>query len=344
MGTNAASPDAGNPQSSIPSELALARQVLEAVPSVIYVFDVKDEKNVYQNRRLGELLGEASAEDDGIRGLSEWRRYIHPDDAARWPAQLARLRAIRPGETIHWECRVKAKNGEWRWFSTQDVLLQSDADGTPRLVAGSASDSTTHKQVEEYKDILIEEMQHRARNLSTLIDAIGRQSIPPGEPSVETFFNAYVARMRALLRAGELILASKDRVADLQALLKAALRPFGVEGDTSTRFKIEGPTVAVSEQIAGSVVLAIHELATNAAKYGALTSPKGAIAIKWRRTGERVTLDWKEKGGPPVSEPSRHGFGGRVIRHLAVREASGAVSVLYEPDGLRCRLAFGIAA
>ena len=343
MGTNAASPDAGNTHLSIPTELALARQVLETVPSVIYVFDVKDEKNVFQNRRLGDLLGEASADDDGLRGVSEWQRYIHPDDAARWPAQLARLRAIKPGETINWECRVKAKHGEWRWFSTQDVLLQADPDGSPRLVAGSASDSTSHKQIEEYKDILIEEMQHRARNLSTLIDAIGRQSLPPGEPAVETFFNNYVARMRALLRAGELILASADRVADLRALLQSALRPFGSEGDAS-RFKLEGPAVAIGEQIAGSVVLAIHELATNAAKYGALTNQAGAVAIKWRRAGNRVMLDWKENGGPPVKEPSRQGFGGRVIRHLAVHEPSGAVSVAYEPDGVRARLAFGVAA
>src|ERR1051326_8441598 len=117
MGTKAASPDAGNPQ-SIPPELILARQVLETVPSLIYVFDVKDEKNIYQNRRLGDLLG--NTDDDGLRGPSEWQRYIHPDDSVRWPAQLARLRANRPGETLSWECRVQAKNGEGRWFSTRD--------------------------------------------------------------------------------------------------------------------------------------------------------------------------------------------------------------------------------
>ena len=341
MGSKSASPDAGNSKSSVPPELALARQVLETVPSIIYVFDVKDEKNIYQNRRLGELLG--NTEDDGLRGPGEWQRYIHPDDSARWPAQLARLRAIKPGDTITWECRVQAKSGEWRWFSTQDVLLQSDPDGTPRLIAGSASDSTMHKQMEEYKDILIEEMQHRARNLSTLIDAIGRQSLPPGQPAVEAFFNSYVASMRALLRAGELILASTDRVADLRALLQSALKPFGAEGDGS-RFKLDGPSVPVGEQIAGSVVLAVHELATNAAKYGALTSPAGGVAIRWRRSGDRVTLDWKERGGPPVSQPSHQGFGGRVIRHLAVHEPSGAVSVVFEPDGVRARLAFGAAA
>ena len=341
MVTNKASPGAGNSPSAVPPESVLARQVLEAVPSIIYVFDVKDEKNIYQNRRLGELLG--NTDDDGLRGLGEWQRYIHPDDAARWPAQLARLKAIKPGETLSWECRVQSKNGEWRWFATQDVLLQSDPDGTPRLVAGSASDATAHKQVEEYKDVLIEEMQHRARNLSTLIDAIGRQALPPGEPAVERFFNAYIARMRALLRAGELILANAERNADLDALLKSTLRPFGADAETS-RFKLKGPTVNVGEQIAGSVVLAIHELATNATKYGALTSASGAVDIKWQLSGDRITLDWKEKGGPLVSQPTRQGFGGRVIRHLAVQESDGAVSLFYEPDGVRCRLAFSAAA
>src|SRR5437588_4938331 len=119
MGLKTAEADAIDSQNSIPQELVLARQVLEAVPSIIYVFDVADGKNIYQNRRVGELLGTA-ATDSESDGVSEWHRYIHPEDFARWPAQLERLKAIRAGETLSWEFRMRAKGGEWRWFTTQD--------------------------------------------------------------------------------------------------------------------------------------------------------------------------------------------------------------------------------
>jgi PAS domain S-box-containing protein len=328
----AAAADAGMTRST-PLKAALARQVLETVPEIIYVYDVKERRNVFQNRRLDELLGG----DDGP--LGEWQRHLHPEDAEKFSAQRERLRSIRTGQTLPWEFRLRDRQGDWCWFATREVLLEADADGSPRLIVGSATDITEQKRIDEHKDVLLGEMRHRARNASTMIEAIGRQSLPRGQPEVEAYYKNFVARLRALFSAGEVILSSTARLGDLRALIETALEPFRLNGERS-RFEIDGPPIEIAEQVAGSIVLAVHELATNASKYGALSAPKGKVSLTWGVTEGRVKLDWREKNGPLVTKPAREGFGTRVIRQLALRQPNGAVDLAYKPGGVRCRLEF----
>src|SRR5258706_4798769 len=318
-------------KSSTPLEAALARQLLEAVPALIYVYDVKNDKRVFQNRRLCDVLGRAIADEDEV-DQSEWQRYIHPEDAMRFAVHRTRLRTIEDHETLSWEFRARHSDGAWRWFSAHDRLLETDGDGSPRLVVGNTTDITEQKASEQHKDIVLEELRHRARNASAVIEAIGRQSLPRGEPAVAAYFAKYAARLRALFTAGEVILSSTARLADLRTLLETALKPFHVEGE-DVRIRIEGPTAEISEEMAGALALAVHELATNASKYGALSRSDGSVSLVWRTLDGRVTLDWKEEGGPNVTTPTREGYGARVIRHLGVRQPGGTVSLKYEPDG-----------
>jgi len=336
----AAKAGARHPTRSAPLEAALARRVLEAVPAIVYVYDVKEGRNVFQNRRLGELLGDAS---DTHQGTAEWQRYLHPDDEAKFPAHRKRLRAIRAGETLSWEFRLRHAQGDWRWFNARDVLLKVDTDGEPRLIVGSAADITDQKKIDEHKDVLLGEMRHRARNATTMIEAIGRQTLPRDQPEVEAYFKAYVARLRALFSAGEVILSSSARLADLRALLESALEPFRVNGERA-RIEIEGPPIEIAEQVAGSIVLAVHELATNASKYGALSAAKGSVSLTWDVSHGRVKLDWKEKNGPPVTKPAREGFGTRVIRHVARQQSGGAVDLAYSREGVRCSFEFNVGS
>ena len=131
---------------------------------------------------------------------------------------------------------------------------------------------------------------------------------------------------------------------DLAEVIPAALAPF--TSDHQARFLIDGPSLLLREQTVGSIALACHELATNAAKYGALAAQQGKVAINWRRApdgdGERVTLEWIERGGAPVEKPTRQGFGTRIIKAAVSREANGQVSLDYLPAGLECRMSFAL--
>jgi PAS domain S-box-containing protein len=314
------------------SDADLARQLLRAAPIVLYVYDVQKEKSVFQNRRLGELLGHA---EDG-EPESEWQRLIHPEDAQRFPQHRARLKDIAPGEALNWEFRLHDAGGDWRWFLSRDTLLASDAAGKPLLIVGSASDITEQKKAEQHKELLAEEMRHRARNLVAVVQAIGRMSRPKDQPDVNKYIDVFMGRLLTLLNTGGIVLSSAERRADLAEIANTALAPFETTGN---RIRISGPPVRLMERTAGNLALALHELATNALKYGALSCEGGVVTVTWcfESATRQLVLDWHETGGPPTLPPASEGFGGLVIRQAVSRERNSRVSLDYALDGLRCR-------
>jgi PAS domain S-box-containing protein len=340
----AATSDLKNPQSAPsrgwtwPLGPQLAQAALEKSPSIIYIFDVQAERSVFQNRSFSELLGHAAK--DG-HAENDWRRHLHDEDALAFPAYRERLKAIKPGEVLSWSFRMRDANGEWHHFAARDVLLESDETGAPRLIVGNAADVSEHKTLEERKNLLLGEMRHRARNFAALMDALGRQSMPRHEPKVAEFFEGFMGRMRALLDTADAIFASDKRMADLRAVAKTALAPF-VSGHT---VELDGPEIQLQESAAGNLALALHELATNATKYGALSRDTGSVAVSWNvvsKDGHRtVTLEWREQGGPEVTPPSHEGYGSRVIRN-AMRGSNSQVALDYLPEGVHCRIRFSL--
>jgi PAS domain S-box-containing protein len=320
-------------------DAALALKALEAVPTVIYVYDVQKEVSVYQNRRFGELLGHPSA---GRPQTNDWRLHIHPDDAARFPEHRARLKAIQQGQTQSWEFRMQDVAGAWRWFSSRDALLSRDHTGEPLLVVGSAFDITEQKRAEEHKELLADEMRHRARNLVSLVQAIGRMSRPKNQPEVNKHLDVFMGRLLTLLNTGGIVLSSTSRLAELRVVLESALTPF-IGDPGASRIAIDGPSVLVSEHTAGGLALAFHELATNAMKYGALSAESGSISVQWTDENGRFIMEWKETGGPPVQTPNAEGFGALVIRQSVARERNGRITLDYLPAGLCCRFEFDTA-
>lgn len=318
----------------------MAQRVLESAPTIIYVYDVKTGRSTFQNRRFSELLGQPPAAPG-----EDWSHFIHPDDRLRFGEHCQNLKAIKPDETLFWEFRMRAASGQWRWFMSRDVLLSADAGGKPHLIVGNAMDITEQKSAEEHKEILFGEMRHRAKNLVSLVEAIGRLSRPRNRPDVDDFINAYMERLKAILRTGDIVLSSDARTADLRAVIETAVAPFRSD-DSPGRIVLEGPPIALSERTAGSLALAFHELATNAMKYGALSAPSGSISVRWSLTDDGETqhfsLAWNESGGPTVAQPKADGFGGKVIRHAVAHEANGRIALDYLPNGLRCTIAFDV--
>jgi two-component sensor histidine kinase len=236
---------------------------------------------------------------------------------------------------------MRHASGEWHHFVSRDVLLEMDESGAPKLIVGHASNVNDQKAAEERKNLLIGEMRHRARNLVTLIDAIGRQSMPRGDAHVAQFFDKFMGRMRALLETADTVLSSERRLADLRNVAEAALAPFTSDG--AVRIQVAGPQVLMGENAAGNLALVLHELATNATKYGALSAAEGSVALSWTVNGSgekpKVIMEWREQGGPPVAPPQREGYGTRVIRN-ALRGNDSDVALNFDPGGVCCRICF----
>jgi two-component sensor histidine kinase len=208
-----------------------------------------------------------------------------------------------------------------------------------------ARDISERIRAQEQQELLHGEMKNRIKNLSTVIDALARQSRPKNDPAVAAFFATFVGRLQALLSTGALVLDSRSRRADLREIVETALEPF-LDSASKSRVTIGGPALRVGEQTAGGLTLAFHELATNALKYGALKTPQGSVTVTWSiapgGTGERASIEWKEHTTQPVAAPDSHGFGSRVIAAAVANELDSNSDLQFEPDGVRCRFEFTI--
>ena len=254
------------------------------------------------------------------------------------------LSRLRRGEKIdHYETVRRRKDG-----SLIDISLTVSPirgrDGTIVGASKVARDITEHKRAAAQQALLLGEMRHRVKNLSAVIEALARQSRPQDEPAVEVFVDAFMGRVRALLSTGELLLGSPQRSVELRQLLDKVLLPF-VEPNLSERIVPQGPPILLPERAAGNLALAMHELATNALKYGALKTPLGKIhvtwSVEWLDGERRVQIDWRESGGEAITaKPERRGFGSRVIATALAGEHNGTSEVHFEPDGLHCRFQF----
>ena len=256
------------------------------------------------------------------------------------PMILARLRR---GEKIdHYETIRRRKDG-----SLIDIALTVSpirgADGTIVGASKVARDITERKRAAEKQALLLGEMRHRVKNLSTVIEALARQSRPRG-PKVDAFIDAFMGRVRALLSTGELTLGSPARSVELRQLLEKVLQPFA-DPDESDRIVFAGPRLVLSEKTAGGLALAFHELATNSLKYGALKAATGHVGVEWAiqpsQGAQRIQIVWKESGGRRIrAKPVREGFGTRVIGQALSRERDARTELHFERGGLRCLFEF----
>lgn len=243
------------------------------------------------------------------------------------------------------EVRVRDAQGLWRWFSVRSAPV-FDIDGNLAEQVASWTDVTDSKQTEEHRELLLRDMRHRFKNFLAVIQALVAASKPNDDPNVAAFANTFLKRVRTLQSAGDLVMKANAEDVDLAEVLPAALAPF--LSDKDPRIAIEGPALPLKEHTVGAVALAAHELATNAAKYGALSVPTGRVKVSWRQEAEaealRTTIDWIETGGPAVQTPSRRGFGTRIISTAMSREPNGEVHLNFLPEGLHCRMTFAAPA
>lgn len=217
-------------------------------------------------------------------------------------------------------------------FIYQPIL---DADGRSVGVFVEGSDVTDRVRAEEQQKLLLDELNHRVKNTLATVQSIAAQTLRTN-PDPRSFRDAFEARLMALSATHNLLTASNWRGASLRDVLSVEFQPFGAE-----RYVFEGPDVDLSSTEALTLGLLFHELATNAAKYGALSSPQGCVEVLWQvQRGDAapmLALDWREKGGPAVTAPTRRGFGSRLIERSLKGELGGEAILEFRADGLRCK-------
>lgn len=259
---------------------------------------------------------------------------IHPDD-------LPRIRALsKAGDqpTFQTEVRILRPNGEVRHCICAGALTR-DAAGKVVRISGVTIDITERKQTEERQLLLAREVDHRARNALAVVQAIVRLTRAPTAPS---YVAAVEGRIRALSQAHTLLSQSRWEGADIARLIDEELAPY--RSGPSTRVKLNGRPTFLEPDKAQTLALALHELATNSAKYGALSSGEGELDVSWQSDAGLVTLNWRETGGPPVRPPTDHGFGTKIINASIKHQMGGDVMLDWRPEGLHCTLSIPYAA
>ena len=208
-----------------------------------------------------------------------------------------------------------------------------DVEGKVGGVLVVCKDVTSEHMAREALNLINEELKHRVKNTLTVLGAVATQTFR--DASSKADLQKYKKRLASFGRAHDLLTAANWAAAPLQDVVRTALIPYRTgEG----RFTFSGPALIVKSRQALALSLAIHELATNAMKYGALTMPSGRVSIAWTSEDQEFVFIWQESGGPPVSEPSSLGFGSRLISRVLRDDFGGAVDVWYESTGLVCCL------
>jgi two-component sensor histidine kinase len=256
---------------------------------------------------------------------------MHPDDL---PALVEKNDKFIAGEIPSFEVmnRYVCKDGGVRWTRRYISMLR-DADGRPECVMVLATDITERIAYEQKIRLLLREVNHRAKNMLGVVQAIARSTAASG---AEDFQARFAERIRALAAAHDLLVHSDWQGVDLAELVSSQLGH--VSHLTGTRILIDGPPLRISGAAAQTLGMALHELATNAVKYGALSSAAGTVTINWRTEGDRFAMDWIERGGPPVEDSERSGFGTVVMDRMTRMTLSGEVRIDRAPEGLSWHL------
>jgi PAS domain S-box-containing protein len=276
------------------------------------------------NRGAERLLGYGDEDIIGQNGRILFTAEDQQRGAPEWELEQA-LSEGRAGNE-RWHVR---KDGSRFWGSGVVMALRSGSDpGALKIMR----DDTRRRHAEEQRRLLIGELNHRVKNTLASVQAIVAQTLRSA-PSMESFAELLRSRIFALARAHDLLTRETWTGATMADVAHSALEPW-LEGK---QVEIKGPNVRLKPSQALSLSMALHELAINAAKYGALSTPEGRVVLEWDNAGE-LLITWTERDGPPVSPPQREGFGSRVLNRALAIELSGDVSVSYEPQGVICTI------
>jgi len=252
---------------------------------------------------------------------------IHPDD--RYGVEAAVSEALARGGAYRHQYRVRQRDGGYRWVEASG-RVEMDEHGRPTRFPGVLLDIAAWKQAEEARDLLVREVDHRARNALAMVQSVVRLT---DAKDPERFREEVAGRVDAMARAQGTLSRSNWEGGVLGELILAELSTYAAP----PHFALAGPKLTLPAEQVQPFSMIMHEMATNAVKHGALSAAEGKVDIAWQADRRRIELTWTERGGPPVSPPSRRGFGSRLIERLAA-QLNGELEQDWRPEGLTARL------
>jgi PAS domain S-box-containing protein len=319
------------------------RQFAHAAAEGAWIRDARALDMEYVSPAASRIYGaEPQALLDGVQ---HWAGLIVPEDR---DLALARLEEARRGQVVVSEFRIqRPSDGAFRWIRSTDFPL-FDAQGGVQRVGGLAEDVTDAKLAAEHSAVLLAELQHRVRNIMALLRSITNRT---GEraASVAEYRDLMMGRLMAFARVQALL----TRTASVSVGIASIVRDeVSVQAQHEGQYDLDGPDTALSPKAAEVLTLAIHELATNAVKYGALSVPDGKVRVRWstfeKRGAPWLAFDWTEEGAPtrpqPASDTPRRGFGSELIEGRIPYELRGRGHIVIELGGARCHLEFPLQA
>lgn len=315
------------------------RQALNAAGMVgTFAWDVQSD-TFYSDARFAEMYSVDPSKGEKGTPLAEYLAGIHPEDVERIAKAVNHTVTTR--EKYAQEYRLVKKDENVRWVEARGECLYRE-DGQPDRFVGVVVDVTNQKNAQERQRLLAREADHRVKNIFanflSMISLSARSARTPEEMA-----QALRGRMDALLRAKDLVRPGvmgtehKSEQTTVDALLRTILRPY--EDASSVRILLSGPALPVGAKAVTGLALALHETATNAVKYGALSRPNGAIRVTWAATRDDFQLEWNEIGGPLIEvTPQARGFGSILTERSVTYELGGKIEHEWRRNGLRLRL------
>jgi PAS domain S-box-containing protein len=317
------------------------RQLLEALPAAVYTTDAAGRVTFYN-----EAAVELSGREPNL-GSDEWCvnwRLFRPDgtplpyDQCPMAVALKENRAVRGEEAI-----AERPDGTRVPFIPYPTPLR-DSRGELVGAVNMLVDITERKLAEERQKTLIDELNHRVKNTLATVQSLAAQTLRGAEATAKAR-DDFNARLLALSKAHDQLSRAGWQSADFRSIVEGIFAPYRIPGGNQVR--LTGPSVRLPPNAALLLAMIIHELATNAAKYGALSTVSGTLDLNWatvkRDDGRHLMIEWRESGGPPVRAPKRRGFGNRLAHRAIAHELNGSAQIMFDPAGVRCKFEVPLA-
>jgi PAS domain S-box-containing protein len=316
------------------------RELMEALPAAVYTTDAEGHITFF-NKAAVEMAGRTPRL--GEQWCVTWKLYTAdgiylPHDQCPMAVALKEDRPVRGVEAI-----AERPDGTRVPFVPYPTPLH-DADGKLVGAINMLVDISHRKEAENRQKVLIDELNHRVKNTLASVQSLASQTIRHSN-NLQEFREKFEARVLALARAHDLLSRRYWEPTPLAPLAREVLAPLA--GESPDRVQIEGPNIQIGPRAALSLTMAFNELATNAAKYGALSSVAGSLSLSWQTRDEQegacvLDIVWKERGISKVQVPARRGFGTRLMQRCIEGDLEGRFNLAFEPDGLRCNITIPI--
>jgi two-component sensor histidine kinase len=310
--------------------------ILETVPVGVWITHDNRASTIVGNRYAAEMLRlPHDANLSKTAGVAERPTHFRvlKNGVEIASDDLPMQRAARGEDIRNEELQVMFDDGDWIYELVSATPVR-DADGKVTGAVAAAVDITSRKLHEQRQQILMREVNHRAKNVMAVVHSIAHQSFDQSTDAARTFGG----RIAALAHAHDMLAANQWAGGGLREIAESAFAPYlGPAGQP--RAEIVGPDVLLTSDAAQTLSLILHEISVNAAKHGAWSNTQGRVSLAWRLEDERLVIDWAETGGPPVRQPLRKGFGMSLVKRAPQHGLQGSSDVEFRVDGLRVTIA-----